>query len=80
MNIAAIFDKDQGAERDASRRSTSWSRVPTDAYKILKGLKSRFEEHHKACSYTDEAIVRVAVELSDRYINRSASCRTKRSM
>jgi ATP-dependent Clp protease ATP-binding subunit ClpA len=37
-----------------------------DAYKILKGLKSRFEEHH-GLRYTDQAL-RVATELSARYI------------
>jgi ATP-dependent Clp protease ATP-binding subunit ClpA len=37
-----------------------------DAYKILKGLKSRFEEHH-GLRYTDQAL-RVATDLSARYI------------
>ena len=39
---------------------------PDDAYKILKGLKSRFEEHH-GLRYTDKAL-RVATDLSARYI------------
>jgi ATP-dependent Clp protease ATP-binding subunit ClpA len=39
---------------------------PEDAYKILKGLKSRFEEHH-GLRYTDKAL-RVATDLSARYI------------
>ncbi|NGX56285.1 MAG: Negative regulator of genetic competence ClpC/MecB [Candidatus Anoxychlamydiales bacterium] len=34
---------------------------------ILKGLKSKYEEHHN-CNYTDSAI-HAAVELSDRYIS-----------
>jgi ATP-dependent Clp protease ATP-binding subunit ClpA len=38
-----------------------------DAYKILKGLKSRFEEHH-GLRYTDKAL-RVATDLASRYIN-----------
>ena len=37
-----------------------------DAIRILKGLKSYYEEHHKV-TYTEEAI-RAAVELSVRYI------------
>ncbi len=38
-----------------------------DTIKILMGLKSYYEEHHKV-TYTDEAI-KGAVELSSRYIN-----------
>lgn len=37
-----------------------------DAFKILVGLKDKYQEHHK-CLYTDAAI-QAAVELSDRYI------------
>ena len=37
-----------------------------DAYKILKGLKSRFEAHHKL-RYTDKAL-KVASEMAARYI------------
>jgi len=39
---------------------------PDDAYKILKGLKSRFEEHHG--SDTPTRRLRVASEISARYI------------
>jgi ATP-dependent Clp protease ATP-binding subunit ClpA len=38
-----------------------------DTCKILKGLKSRFEEHH-GLTYTDKAL-EAAAELSERYIN-----------
>ena len=38
-----------------------------DAYRILKGLKSRFEEHYNL-RYTDKAL-RTASELAARYIN-----------
>ena len=38
-----------------------------DTYQILKGLKSRFEEHHHL-KYSDKAL-RVAAELAERYIN-----------
>jgi ATP-dependent Clp protease ATP-binding subunit ClpC len=37
-----------------------------DAIEILKGLKPKYEDHHKA-EFTDEA-VKAAVHLSDRYI------------
>jgi len=60
-----IFDKDKALSRrfqkiDITEPSTE------DAYKILKGLKSRFEEHH-GLRYTDRAL-RVATDLSARYI------------
>ena len=38
-----------------------------DTYKILRGLKCRFEKHHEL-RYTDRAL-RSAAELSDRYIS-----------
>ncbi|MEE9158857.1 MAG: AAA family ATPase, partial [Gammaproteobacteria bacterium] len=38
-----------------------------ETVKILQGLKSRFEEHHKV-RYTNQAL-RAAVELADRYLN-----------
>ena len=38
-----------------------------EAYEILKGLRGRYEEHHKV-TITDEAL-RAAVRLSARYIN-----------
>jgi ATP-dependent Clp protease ATP-binding subunit ClpA len=60
-----IFDKD----RALSRRFQKIDVVepsPEDAYKILKGLKSRFEEHH-GLRYTDNAL-RTATDLSARYI------------
>jgi ATP-dependent Clp protease ATP-binding subunit ClpA len=60
-----IFDKDKALSRrfqkiDVMEPSTE------DAYKILKGLKSRFEDHH-GLRYTDQAL-RVATDLSARYI------------
>ncbi len=60
-----IFDKDKALSRrfqkvDVLEPSTE------DAYKILKGLKSRFEEHH-GLRYTDKAL-KVATDLSARYI------------
>ena len=38
-----------------------------ESFSILKGLKPKYEEHHK-CTYTDFA-VQAAVTLSDRYIS-----------
>ncbi len=38
-----------------------------ETYQILKGLKSRYEDHH-SLRYTDRAL-RAAAELSDRYIS-----------
>ena len=60
-----VFEKDRALSRrfqkvDVLEPSTE------DAYKILKGLKSRFEEHHDL-RYSDRAL-RVAVELSSRHI------------
>ena len=40
--------------------------TPDDTIEILKGLRDRYEEHHRV-QITDDAI-RAAVELSDRYI------------
>ena len=41
--------------------------TPEQATEILKGLRDRYEAHHRV-SYTDEAL-ELAVELSNRYIN-----------
>lgn len=38
-----------------------------EAFEILKGLKERYEEHHKV-TYTEDAL-RMAAEYADRYIN-----------
>lgn len=40
---------------------------PDEAYEILKGLRDRYEAHHRV-NYTDEAL-RQAVDLANRYIN-----------
>jgi ATP-dependent Clp protease ATP-binding subunit ClpA len=61
-----IFEKDRALSRrfqkiDVTEPSTE------ETVKILQGLKSRFEEHHKV-KYTNQAL-RAAVELTDRYIN-----------
>ncbi|MCA9000865.1 MAG: ATP-dependent Clp protease ATP-binding subunit [Planctomycetes bacterium] len=41
--------------------------TPEQAVEILKGLRARYEEHHRV-KYTDEAL-ELAVELATRYIN-----------
>jgi len=61
-----IFDKDKALSR-RFQKIDIMEPSPDDAYKILKGLKSRFEEHH-GLRYTDKAL-RVATDLSDRYIS-----------
>jgi ATP-dependent Clp protease ATP-binding subunit ClpC len=41
--------------------------TPADTIQILRGLRAKYEDHHK-CAYTDAAI-EAAVTLSDRYIS-----------
>jgi ATP-dependent Clp protease ATP-binding subunit ClpA len=60
-----IFDKDKALSRRFQKIDVSEPSVE-DAYKILKGLKSRFEEHH-GVRYTDKAL-KVATDLAARYI------------
>ena len=60
-----IFDKDKALSRRFQKIDVLEPSVD-DAYKILKGLKSRFEDHH-GLRYSDKAL-RVATEMSARYI------------
>ena len=60
-----IFDKDKALSRRFQKIDVLEPSVD-DAYKILKGLKSRFESHH-GLRYTDRAL-RTATEMSARYI------------
>ena len=60
-----IFDKDKALSRRFQKIDVM-EPSPEDAYKILKGLKSRFEQHH-GLRYTDNAL-RTATDLSARYI------------
>ena len=60
-----IFDKDKALSRRFQKVDVLEPSVE-DAYKILKGLKSRFEAHHKL-RYTDKAL-KVASEMAARYI------------
>jgi len=61
-----IFEKDRALSRRFQKIDVLEPSV-NDTYKILQGLKSRFEEHH-GLSYTDKAL-ESAAELSERYIN-----------
>ena len=58
-----VFEKDHALARRFQKIDIVEPTVP-QSIEILRGLKSRFEEHHKV-TYTDEAIV-AAVELSAR--------------
>ena len=60
-----IFDKDRALSRRFQKIDVTEPGVD-DTYKILKGLKSRYEDHYQL-RYTDRAL-RVAAELADRYI------------
>jgi ATP-dependent Clp protease ATP-binding subunit ClpA len=59
------FEKDKALSRRFSKVDINEPSIKT-SYKILKGLKSRYEQHHNV-TYTDKAL-RTAVELSKRYI------------
>lgn len=61
-----IFDKDRALSRRFQKIDVAEPNVE-DTYQILKGLKTRFEEHHQL-KYSDRAL-RVAAELADKYIN-----------
>jgi len=60
-----IFDKDKALSRRFQKIDVL-EPSPDDTYRILKGLKSRFEEHH-GLRYSDKAL-RVATDLAARYI------------
>ncbi|MSO97714.1 MAG: ATP-dependent Clp protease ATP-binding subunit ClpA [Rhodospirillaceae bacterium] len=60
------FEKDRALVRRFQKIDVNEPSIE-DTIKILKGIKSYYEEHHKV-RYTAEAI-RTAVELSARYIN-----------
>ncbi|MGM0632947.1 MAG: ATP-dependent Clp protease ATP-binding subunit ClpA [Pseudomonadota bacterium] len=61
-----IFEKDRALSRRFQKIDVDEPDVET-TYRILKGLKPRFEEHHEL-RYSDNAL-RVASELAGRYIN-----------
>jgi len=61
-----IFEKDHALARRFQKIDIIEPSV-SETVEILKGLRSRFEEHH-GVSYTDEALVSAA-ELAERHIN-----------
>lgn len=61
-----IFEKDRALSRRFQKVDVDEPDVET-TYKILKGLKSRFEQHHEL-RYSDKAL-QAASELAGRYIN-----------
>ncbi len=61
-----IFEKDRALARRFQKIDVVEPNVE-DTYEILKGLKTRFEEHHDI-KYSNKAL-RAAAELSARYIN-----------
>lgn len=61
-----IFEKDRALSRRFQKIDVDEPDVET-TYKILKGLKSRFEQHHDL-RYSDKAL-KAASELAGRYIN-----------
>jgi ATP-dependent Clp protease ATP-binding subunit ClpA len=61
-----IFEKDRALSRRFQKIDVTEPSVE-DAVQILKGLKSRFEEHHNI-KYAPQSL-RAAAELSARYIN-----------
>lgn len=60
-----IFDKDRALSRRFQKIDVNEPSID-DTYKILKGLKSRFEKHHNL-KYTDTAL-KAAAELAGKYI------------
>jgi ATP-dependent Clp protease ATP-binding subunit ClpA len=60
------FEKDRALVRRFQKIDVNEPNLE-DSIKILRGLKTNYEKHHKV-RYTDEAI-RAAVELSAKYIN-----------
>ena len=61
-----IFEKDRALARRFQKIDVVEPTVE-ESYQILRGLKTRFEEHHDV-KYADKAL-RAAVDLSARYIN-----------
>jgi ATP-dependent Clp protease ATP-binding subunit ClpA len=66
QEFRGIFEKDRALTRRFQKIDVLEPNVD-ETFQILKGLKSRFEEHH-GLSYTTKAL-RAAAELADRYIN-----------
>jgi ATP-dependent Clp protease ATP-binding subunit ClpA len=61
-----IFEKDHALARRFQKIDVSEPTIP-ETIEILRGLRSRFEEHH-GIAYTDDALT-AAAELASRHIN-----------
>jgi ATP-dependent Clp protease ATP-binding subunit ClpA len=66
QEFRGVFEKDRALARRFQKIDIVEPTVP-ETIEILRGLKSRFAEHH-GVEYTDEALC-AAAELSDRHIN-----------
>jgi ATP-dependent Clp protease ATP-binding subunit ClpA len=66
QEFRGVFEKDRALARRFQKIDIDEPSVP-ETIEILRGLKSRFEDHHHV-TYTDKALV-AAVELSARHIN-----------
>jgi ATP-dependent Clp protease ATP-binding subunit ClpA len=66
QEFRGIFEKDRALARRFQKVDVLEPSAD-DTYQILKGLRSRFEEHHEI-RYTDAAL-KSAAEMADRYIN-----------
>ncbi len=66
QEFRGIFEKDRALTRRFQKIDVPEPSV-NETYEILKGLKSRFEEHH-GLRYSNKAL-KTAAELSARYIN-----------
>lgn len=66
QEFRSIFEKDRALARRFQKVDVAEPSV-SDTILILKGLRSRFEEHH-GITYTDDSLT-AAAELADRYIN-----------
>jgi len=66
QEFRGVFEKDRALARRFQKIDIVEPTIP-ETIEILRGLKSRFEDHHQV-KYTDEALI-AAVELSARHIN-----------
>ena len=66
QEFRGIFEKDRALARRFQKVDVTEPSV-SDTILILKGLRSRFEDHH-GIRYTDDSL-KAAAELADRYIN-----------
>ncbi len=66
QEFRGVFEKDRALARRFQNIEVDEPSVD-ETYQILKGLRSRFEEHHDV-KYSDKAL-KTAAELADKYIN-----------